>query len=302
MVKNNASVIFDDPETGEEKSVKIGGLVGHVRDMLLSKRRMQVQATTWDKMDEKEQQAEINSTTDFAYDLVERATGLIFAGDRRTIKVKLDKFTYKDKACKISVDGHVPDMNNLAHSRDIQLVFYDLDQFDQHKDLIQAMPDSEDMFDGDDKGDIIDGEATETAEKPTDEAETTTALEDHYSGKEKAEDVEDLNADPADPPSSVADGEDTAEPQTDNVDPVAQEVLDQEQEAKDAANEAAATEDASEADGDQTEEKPDLTVDDVVQQGSDAYENGLSQDENPYDEGNVEFMDAWDRGYNSTRT
>lgn len=233
MVKNNAGVTFDDPETGEEKTVKIGGLIGGVRDQLLSKRRMQVQETTWQKMSEDEQQREIDSMTEFAQDLVEKCVGLVFSGDRRTVPVNMSKFTYKDGMCDISVSGKVNDMNELASSQRKMLVFTDIGQFDEHRDEIVAMPDSEDMFDGE----TIDGEVSEA---PEEEAEATDETE--------------------------------------------QKTIEHDPEAEQSENEELASEKLG-------------SIVSAENQGKASFKNGKSRDDNPYDEHNVDLMDAWFRGF-----
>ena len=105
MGNHTKRIQVTDPETDQKFGINIGMIVSDVRDLLLSKRRAAVMATTWDKLSESDQRDEIQAVTTLAEDLVTAVVDLVAAGGNEVIHAKLDNFKIKDGAVTLTAKG-----------------------------------------------------------------------------------------------------------------------------------------------------------------------------------------------------
>lgn len=84
MGRNQENLTFTDPETGELFTLNTSSLVSNVRDILLSRRKMQAEATVWSKLKEAEQKDEITAMQELARDLVGKVAERVAERDQET--------------------------------------------------------------------------------------------------------------------------------------------------------------------------------------------------------------------------
>ena len=149
MGNNQTRVEITDPETGQVFGLNAGMLVSDIRDVLMSRRRNQIMATTWDKLSEDQQRDEITMTTELAQDLVRTACEMIAAGGNEVIHALLDNFKIKEGAVTITAKGIADDQALLALNsvgkKALKIVVADAERFDQQREEMEPTPDEPEM-------------------------------------------------------------------------------------------------------------------------------------------------------------
>ena len=134
-----------DPGTGEVFPLRSDQLVGNIRDLLLSRRRMDLQATTWAKLSQEQQQGEINAAAGLAEHVVNAVVELVAQAGRPVIHAHLKKYGVKDGVVELTASGVAEDDVVLSLNRVgkmvIKIIVADADQFDQKRAKVQADPD-----------------------------------------------------------------------------------------------------------------------------------------------------------------
>lgn len=306
----NKRVEIADPETGEIHGLNVGMLVGDVRDLLLSKRRMQIEATVWSRLSEDQQTDEINAATQLAEDLVEKVVEMVASAGNEVIHAMLDNFKVKDgtvtlTAKGIADDGAVLALNHIG-KKALKIVVADADQFDEQREDVTPMPDQNEMFpDGDDDSEMSDQDIDDIAAEMDDGLDEMEEPDDLHDEPASDEQVEGYHArmsgqhsqrNPYDMETEAreewylgwkkADDGDEALPEIEEWPPA-----DEEKESGDAPE-------TDENDADQQEtapETPDLPPEKAGQQ---ARLTGAGSDENPYDGGTEEHQ-AWAHAYHA---
>ena len=77
MGNNQENVEVIDSETGEVFDVNVNSIVCDVRDRMLARRKMQTEATVWQKLPEHLQREEITEAHNAALDIVKAVTELV---------------------------------------------------------------------------------------------------------------------------------------------------------------------------------------------------------------------------------
>lgn len=159
MGNGKESVQITDPETGEVISLNATSLVADVRDRLLDKRRMQTEATVWDKLKEHQQRAEIDSMTDLARQLVFAVVDLVATQDKVCAYVEIASFAVdvEKGEAKITSKGKAGDQMlvalNHAKGKAARITIVDSTPFNKDERPIQPDADQPSMFaDEDEEG------------------------------------------------------------------------------------------------------------------------------------------------------
>lgn len=158
MGNDQKSVEIFDQETGEIVDLSVDGLACDIRDVLLSMRRKQTQATVWSKLSEEQQRDEIESCTTLADDLVSACVDVVAAAGHDVIHAKLDNFKIKDGAVTVTAkgaadDGAVLALNHVGH-KNIKIIVADDEQFKVTRTEVKVDLDQPEMFpEGDDDSD-----------------------------------------------------------------------------------------------------------------------------------------------------
>lgn len=155
MGENQKRIEFTDPETGEIRSLNAAMLVGDVRDVLISKRRMQITSTVWTNLTEEDQRTEIQDISNLAEDLVKSIVDLVAAGGNEVIHAKLDNFKIKDGSVTLTAkgvadDGAVLALNHVGHKH-LKIIVADHEKFDQQRERLEPQADQPSMFGDDDE-------------------------------------------------------------------------------------------------------------------------------------------------------
>lgn len=149
MGYNQERIEITDPETGEVFGVKIGMMVSDVRDMLISKRRNQIMATTWGQLSEDQQRDEIQACTNVAVDLVQALADAIAASGNEVIHAKLDNFKIKDGVVTLTAKGSAEDGALLAlnhvGNKNLKIIVADADKFDQQREEVPINKDQPEL-------------------------------------------------------------------------------------------------------------------------------------------------------------
>lgn len=149
---------FTDPETGEVFPVNGTSLVSNVRDILMSRRRNQVEAKTWSMLNEAEQQDEITSMQELAKDLVGKVVEVVAEKGLVCAHVAIQKFAVDvDKGIvQITSSGYASDqmLTDLAHSKGkvAKLTVVDERQFNEKSTLLVADKDQPSLLPDDEDG------------------------------------------------------------------------------------------------------------------------------------------------------
>ncbi len=190
---SNTRVEVTDPETGEVFGLNASMLVSDIRDVLISKRRNQIAATTWSTLSEDQQRDEIVAATELAEDLVIKAVELIAQFGREVIHAKLDNFKIKDGMVTLTAKGLADDEALLAlnhvGSKALKIIVADAEQHDQQREGLEPDPDQPDMD--------LDGEHVENSEE--DLAQPEPMDEPEPEGEFSDDDFEDDGGAPDDP-------------------------------------------------------------------------------------------------------
>lgn len=147
---------FTDPETGEVFPVNGTSLVSNVRDILMSRRRNQVEAKTWSRLNEAEQQDEITAVQELARDLVGKVVEVVAEKGLVCAHVAIQKFAVDvDKGIvQITSSGFASDqmLTDLAHSKGkvAKLTVVDERQFNEKSTLLVADKDQPSLLPEDD--------------------------------------------------------------------------------------------------------------------------------------------------------
>lgn len=149
MGENTETVEVIIGETGEVRPIQMKSLVSDVRNVLLQRRRAQVQSTTWANMSEKDQQTEINEMEDLAFDLISKVAEQVAEGSFDVIRAQLDQFTIKDGGVKITAKGRADDSAvmklNKVGKKLIKITVIDEAQFNQEQEKMVADPDQPEL-------------------------------------------------------------------------------------------------------------------------------------------------------------
>jgi|GEM_PF-5387461 len=281
---------FTDPETGDVFPVNGTSLVSNVRDILMSRRRNQVEAKTWSMLNEAEQQDEITAVQELARDLVGKVVEVVAEKGLVCAHVAIQKFAVDvDKGIvQITSSGIASDdmLTDLAHSKGkvAKLTVVDERQFNEKSTLLVADKDQPSLLpDNDTTGDEFTDE---------DSAALANSGQDDGNGELSEQDVEDIGA------QMDADADEMEEPD-DLHDPEPDDNGDGDQEPE--------TTDAETKSGDTETEKPDAATDDAdnapdmgdltpMQHGQQARLKGDGPDDNPFD-GGTDGHTEWAGGY-----
>lgn len=183
---------FTDPETGEVFPVNGTSLVSNVRDILMSRRRNQVEAKTWSMLNEAEQQDEITAVQELARDLVGKVVELVAEKGLVCAHVAIQKFAVDvDKGVvQITSSGFASDqmLTDLAHSKGkvAKLTVVDERQFNEKSTLLVADKDQPSLLPEDDaSGDEFTSDDSDALAK---------SGQDAAGGELSDQDIEDIGA------------------------------------------------------------------------------------------------------------
>lgn len=147
MGANKENIEFTDPETGEVFPLDATSLVSNVRDVLLSRRRLQTEATVWSKMKEAAQKDEITAMQELARWLVEAVVHRVAEKGLTCANVEVSKFAVdvEKGVVTITSSGYASDemLSDLAHAKGktAMLTIVDARQFDEKSTMVQPTPD-----------------------------------------------------------------------------------------------------------------------------------------------------------------
>lgn len=142
MVNNPQRIEITDPETGEVVSINPATAVSNLRDLFVSRRRLQVVATPWPNLTEDQQRDEINRATEWSEEVVKSVVEMVAQAGRQVIHAKLDNFKVKDGEVTITGKGRADDgaLLSLNHvgNKYLKIGVADAEQFDQQRDDIPS--------------------------------------------------------------------------------------------------------------------------------------------------------------------
>lgn len=162
---------FIDPETGETHPINGTSLVSNVRDVFMSRRKMQVQAKTWADLTEADQQDEITAMQELARDLVGKVVEVVAEKGMICAHVAISKFAVDvDKGeVVITSKGFASDemLTDLAHAKGkvAKLTVVDEGQFNQKSTLLVPDPDQPEMSLDSDINDMSQAEIDDAAQE-----------------------------------------------------------------------------------------------------------------------------------------
>jgi len=167
---------FTDPETGVVFPVNGTSLVSNVRDILMSRRRNQVEAKTWSMLNEAEQQDEITSVQELARDLVGKVVEVVAEKGMTCAHVEVSKFAVDVEKGEVTITskGFASDkmLVDLAHAKGkiAKLTVVDVDQFNEKSTLLVADKDQPSLLPDDaDGGELSDQDIEEISAQMDDE-------------------------------------------------------------------------------------------------------------------------------------
>lgn len=179
MDENNETLEVVSEETGEVRSVRRESLASDIRNVLLQKRRMQRESTTWSNLSQAEQQTEIDDMTDLAFDIIGKVIDEVASAGSATVTAMLKKFAVADGKTTITCEGRATNdalikLNefNMKKQRVI-LSVVDEDQFNEVDERPQASPDQPDLVD-----DIVDKDEPSALDNLLDGDAEASAQED----------------------------------------------------------------------------------------------------------------------------
>lgn len=150
MVNNPQRIEITDPETGEIVSINPATAVSNLRDLFVSRRRLQVVATPWPNLTEDQQRDEINRATEWSEEVIREVVEMVAQAGRQVIHAKLDNFKVKDGEVTITGKGRADDgaLLSLNHvgTKFLKIVVADAEQFDQQRDDMEPTPDQADLL------------------------------------------------------------------------------------------------------------------------------------------------------------
>lgn len=283
MGSNQENLTFTDPETGEVFTLNTSSLVSNVRDILLSRRKMQTEATVWSKLKEAEQKDEITAMQELARDLVGKVAERVAERGLTCANVAVSKFAVDvDKGMvTITSAGYATDemLTDLAHAKGkvARLTVIDEGQFNAKSTQVKPDKDQPPLF-GDD--------ADEKPEAPVEGAIADQLREAGYDVKEDADGNQEIEA-----PADAETDQETDDPETPANEGDAVEETPDDQEPIKSDEDA----DAQEVEAPQ-EAAPEPEKVDPYEAGQQARVEGLGPDDNPHD-GGTEDGTAWAEGY-----
>ena len=186
MGNNQERIEFTDPETGKVFPINATSLVSNVRDVLMSRRRNQVEAKTWSMLKEDEQQDEITSMQELARDLVGKVVEVVAEKGLVCAHVAIQKFAVDvDKGIvQITSSGFASDemLTDLAHAKGkvAKLTIVDERQFNEKSTLLVADKDQPSLLPDDE--DTAIGEALKNARTDADITAEMDAAEAELDG------------------------------------------------------------------------------------------------------------------------
>lgn len=285
-------------ETGEIFRLSTPELVGNVRDVLLSKRKLDLEGVGWSRLSEAAQQREIDHADQLAYDLVVAIADIVAAGGVDVIHATLDNYKVKDgtltlTAKGIADDGAVVQLNHVG-KKPLKIIVLDPEQFDEHRETVKPDPDQPNLMDDDD----LQEEPT-TAQAAADaiandpdatQVEKDAVGDQHKFGYESRKAGRSADENPFSPEQESYEhwriGWEKADAE------IAAEILADGVSANDAETVAAADAEAPEAEPVGNAVDPD----DIIEEGYKAREDGMAPGRCPYDKGTDAF-DLWMKGY-----
>lgn len=220
-----------DPETGEAFNLNATSLVSNVRDVFLSRRRMQTQATEWSKLSEADQREEINAMHELARSTINKVVEVVAEAGQTCAHVEVSKFAVDvDKGeVVITSKGFASDemLTDLAHAKGkvAKLTVVDAQQFNKEGKMPEPEPDQPDMLPegDDDPGEKISAtEANKALQESIMSADDISATAEEMDAQ--LDDADDLHADEPDtePEAPAKDPEpeaETTEPEAETFDP-----------------------------------------------------------------------------------
>lgn len=299
MGSNQENLTFTDPETGEVFTLNTSSLVSNVRDILLSRRKMQTEATVWSKLKEAEQKDEITAMQELARDLVGKVAERVAERGLTCANVAVSKFAVDvDKGMvTITSAGYATDemLTDLAHAKGkvARLTVIDEGQFNAKSTQVKPDKDQPPLF-GDD--------ADEKPDAPVEGAIADQLREAGYDVKEDADGNQEIEA-PADAEAEAEVDQEAADAETpENKGDAVEEAPNDQEPIK--SDEPEIT---SEPEGENGQMSPDDAADaqeaapepdkvDPYEAGQQARVEGLGPDDNPHD-GGTEDGTAWAEGY-----
>lgn len=191
MADNQENFEITDEETGEVFTIRTTSLVSNIRDVLLSRRRAQTEATVWSKLTEQQQKDEITAMHELARGTVNKVVEVVAEAGQTCAHVEVTKFAVDvDKGVvTITSAGHASDemLVDLAHAkgRTAKITVVDAQQFNQHgqmpkpdKDQPDLLPDDEKADEGSDRDGMSDAEIDATAAEMDAQLDDTDGLHD----------------------------------------------------------------------------------------------------------------------------
>lgn len=325
MDGNQENFEFTDPETGEVFPLNATSLVSNVRDVLLSRRRQQTEATVWKKLTEAQQQDEITAMQELARTLVGAVVTRVAEKGMTCAHVEVSKFAVDVEKGEVTITskGFASDemLSDLAHAKGktAKLTVVDERQFNEKSTMVKPDADQPSLLPDDEDPDA--GDQTDAADEPT--ADEQAAQLDDSDGLHDEVPADEPEVDPA-PDEKVAGYHARMQGQPSSSNPHEDMTSTEREEWYLGWKEADAKDDAPDivepqpdpepekadtetAEADSATDQGDTAPDDgdfdpqpFKVQGLEAAANGAGPDDNPFDGGTDEYI-AWDEGFVSGR-
>lgn len=157
MGNDQTRLEFTDPETGEVFPINATSLVSNVRDVLMSRRKMQTQAKTWKDLTESEQKDEITTIQELSRALIAKVVEAVAERGMTCAHVEIAKFAVDvDKGeVVITSKGFASDemLTDLAHAKGkvAKLTVVDAKQFNEKSTLMVPDKDQPSLLPDDDE-------------------------------------------------------------------------------------------------------------------------------------------------------
>lgn len=181
-----------DPNTGEVFTMRTDNLISDVRNVMLSRRRLDLGMTPWKLLPEQSQRDEITAMENLAETLVHAIVYEIAQAGRKVCHATLDSFTVKKGALKLVAVGPADDEFVLAlnsmNKHVLKIAVADIDQFDRNRDEVEIIRDQPDLP-LDDPG-MTDEEIKESAAEMDAELDRMDAEDDPRTVPEQNPDAE----------------------------------------------------------------------------------------------------------------
>jgi len=177
MADDTKTFEWCDPETGEVIQIRSDALMSQMTHILMSRRKMQIEATIWDKLSQDEQAKEIQAAHDFSRDLVSKVVEIVAAADQICASVSVVKFTVDVEKNDITITskGRASDDSilDLTHSKGCEAVLtvVDPNRFNRSGSLPKAEADQPELLPEDDEQDAPEGQLSDEDDTLHDEPE-----------------------------------------------------------------------------------------------------------------------------------